>query len=380
MLAQIKIYQIIRTRTIEKHNINLMRTIKLQDYHVSIGNMWNEIQNVIDFNAVSKYFVLVDSMTREYCLPNFLEKSQLKPDGIIEIPAGETYKNIETCQRVWNELFLHEADRQAMLINLGGGVVGDLGGFVASTYKRGIKFIQVPTTLLSQLDASIGGKVGVDFLSLKNALGVFNNPKAVFIHPGFYETLSDRQLKSGFAEALKHALIADKTMWDAIKNISDLRSIDWVPFLEESLLIKKRIVENDPYEKGPRKALNFGHTIGHAIEGVLLDSARPLLHGEAVFLGMIAESKIAHLKGFLDENELNEITNHLRQYIDFTFDLRNRDMITNLIKGDKKNEGDKILCTLLSSIGHYAINQEITLAEVEAGLIYLEEQLDYSNV
>lgn len=357
-----------------------MRKIKLQDYHVSIGNMWGDIQNVIDFNGVSKYFVLVDSMTREYCLPAFLENAQLSPDAIIEIPAGETYKNIDTCQRVWNELFRHEADRQSLLFNLGGGVVGDLGGFVASTYKRGIKFVQVPTTLLSQLDASIGGKVGIDFLSLKNALGVFNNPKAVFISPGFYSTLSDRQLKSGYAEALKHALIADRTMWDNIKYNTDLRSIDWEPFLEESLLIKKRIVENDPFEKGPRKALNFGHTIGHAIEGVLLDSELPLLHGEAVLLGMMAESKIAHIKGLLDDNELNEITSHLRQYVDFGFDLRNRDMITNLIKGDKKNEGDKIMCTLLSSIGQYAINQEISLEDAESGLTFLEEQFDYSNV
>lgn len=357
-----------------------MRQIKLHDYHVSIGDAWAEIQNVIDFNGVSKYFVLVDSMTKEYCLPSFLEKSQIKPDGIIEIPAGETFKTIETCQRVWNELFLHEADRQSLLFNLGGGVVGDLGGFVASTYKRGIKFVQIPTTLLSQLDASIGGKVGIDFLGLKNALGVFNNPEAVFINPGFYDTLSDRQLKSGYAEALKHALIADRTMWDEIKVITDLRTIHWEPFLEESLLIKKRIVENDPYEKGPRKALNFGHTIGHAIEGVLLETELSLLHGEAVLLGMIAECKIAHSKGLLDENELNEITEHLRQYIDFSFDLQKRDMIFNLVKGDKKNEGEKILCTLLSSIGQYAINQEISLQEVEAGLTFLEEQFDYSNV
>ncbi|MBY5958266.1 3-dehydroquinate synthase [Membranicola marinus] len=357
-----------------------MRQIKLQDYQVSIGNAWAEIQNTIDFNGVSKCFVLVDAMTKEYCLPLFLEKSQIKPDGIIEIPAGETYKTIETCQRVWNELFLHDADRQALIINLGGGVVGDLGGFVASTYKRGIKFIQVPTTLLSQLDASIGGKVGVDFLSLKNALGVFNNPEAVFINPAFFDTLSDRQLKSGFAEALKHALIADRSMWDNIKGITDLRTIDWEPFLEESLLIKKRIVENDPYEKGPRKALNFGHTIGHAIEGVLLETEHSLLHGEAVLLGMIAESKIAQIRGLLNENELSEITNHLRKYVDFSFDLQQRDMIINLIKGDKKNEGDKILCTLLNAIGQYAINQDISLEEVEVGLIYLEEQFDYSNV
>lgn len=356
-----------------------MKQIKLHDYNVSIGNVWTEIQNLIDFRSVSKYFILVDSMTKEYCLPVFLEKSQLKPAGIIEIPAGETYKTIDTCQRVWNELFQHEADRQSLIFNLGGGVVGDLGGFVASTYKRGIKFVQVPTTLLSQLDASIGGKVGVDFLSLKNALGVFRNPEAVFINPGFYDTLSDRQLQSGFAEALKHALIADKGMWNEIKSIRDIRSIDWVPFLQESLLIKKRIVENDPFEKGPRKALNFGHTIGHAIESVLLDSECSLLHGEAVLLGMLAESKIGQLKGLITEDELTEIAAHLAQYVDFNFDLQNRDMIYNLVKGDKKNEGDRIMCTLLNAIGQYSINQEISLDEVESGLKFLEEQFDYSN-
>src|SRR5699024_10045097 len=163
--------------------------------------------------------------------------------------------------------------------------VGDLGGFAASTYKRGIRFVQVPTTLLSQLDASIGGKVGIDFLGYKNIIGSFSNPLAVFIDPDFYDTLPDRQLKSGYAEALKHALIADQNMWHEIKSVSELRSLDWVPFLEKSLLIKKEIVEIDPLEKGARKALNFGHTIGHAIESVSLESDKPLLHGEAIILG-----------------------------------------------------------------------------------------------
>lgn len=356
-----------------------MKQIALQDYSVCIGNMWAELQNIVDFNSASKCFVLVDTLTKKYCLPKFLELSRLEPDAIIEIPAGETYKTIDTCQHVWNELFLNQADRQALLINLGGGVVGDLGGFVASTYKRGIKFIQVPTTLLSQLDASIGGKVGVDFLGLKNALGVFRNPSAVFIFPGFYETLSDRQLKSGYAEALKHALIADKDMWEEIKNTTDLRTIEWVDFLEKSLLIKKRIVENDPFEKGPRKALNFGHTLGHAIESIALDTDSSLLHGEAVLLGMIAESYIATEKGLLSAGELGDITTHLSRYVDFEFDIQNRDMIHNLIKGDKKNEGDRIMCTLLNSIGQYAINQEISSEEINNGLNYLEEQFNLKN-
>lgn len=356
-----------------------MKQIALQDYTVSIGNMWAGLQNVVDFSSVTKYFVLVDSMTKEYCLPEFLELSQLKPTAIIEIEAGEHFKTIDTCQHVWNELLRHQADRNALLINLGGGVVGDLGGFVASTYKRGIKFIQVPTTLLSQLDASIGGKVGVDFLGLKNALGVFRNPTAVFIYPGFYRTLSDRQLKSGYAEALKHALIADRAMWEEIKYAPDMRNTDWDVFLEKSLLIKKRIVEIDPFEKGPRKALNFGHTLGHAIESIALDTNALLLHGEAVILGMIAESFIAYEKGLLKADELEDISQSLAVFVDFDFDIQNRDLIYNLIKGDKKNEGDKVLCTLLNSIGQYAINQEISLDEINAGLNYLEEQFDLKN-
>lgn len=355
------------------------KKLSLQEYDVFIGNAWDEIAKVIEAADVSRYFILVDAKTREACLPLFLQRSGLEPDGIIEIEAGEIFKTIESCQKVWQELIRYEADRKALLINLGGGVIGDLGGFAASTYKRGIRFVQVPTTLLSQLDASIGGKVGIDFSGYKNIVGSFSNPLAVFTDPEFYDTLPDRQLKSGFAEALKHALIADQEMWHEIRSIKDLRSIDWVPFLEKSLLIKKKIVEIDPMEKGARKALNFGHTIGHAIESASLESDKPLLHGEAIILGMIAEVFIASCKGLLSTVEEREITQFLSFYVDFEFSLEDRAMIYELIRGDKKNEGNQILCTLLKSIGEYAINQEISLEEIEQGLIYLEEQFDIIN-
>lgn len=356
-----------------------MKKISLQEYDVYVGDVWDEIGKVVDDAHVSRCFVLVDSQTREACLPLFLEKSGLTPDGIIEIEAGEIFKTIGSCQKVWQELIRYGADRNALLVNLGGGVIGDLGGFAASSYKRGIRFVQVPTTLLSQLDASIGGKVGIDFAGYKNIVGAFSNPLAVFIDPAFYDTLSDRQLKSGYAEALKHALIADQEMWHEIKSTPDLRSMDWVPFLEKSLLIKKEIVEADPMERGARKALNFGHTIGHAIESVSLESDKPLLHGEAVILGMIAEAYIAVCKGLLSAAEEREITHFLSFYVDFDFTLENREMMYDLIKGDKKNEEDRILCTLLSSVGEYAINQEISLEEVEQSLNYLEEQFDRIN-
>lgn len=354
-----------------------MKTLSLHEYNIHIGSIRkDEIQELIDHSDVSQYFILVDEQTRKLCLPRFLEKTGLTPRAIIEIPSGEIHKTMESCQEVWEALIAHEADRKALLINLGGGVIGDLGGFVASTYKRGIRFVQVPTTLLSQLDASIGGKVGIDFAGYKNIIGAFNNPVAVFIDPEFYDTLPDRQLKSGFAEALKHALIADQKMWEGIRSTSELRSMEWIPFLAKSLQIKKEIVEADPFEKGARKALNFGHTIGHAIESVSLESDKPLLHGEAIILGMMAESFIATCKGLLLPEEEREINQFLSFYVDFDFSLKNRSLIYDLIKGDKKNEENRILCTLLHSIGQYAINQEISLDEVEQSLVYLEEQFD----
>lgn len=356
-----------------------MRKLSLQDYNIYIGDIWSRLEGFVREGDYSRIFVLVDEMTREHCLPVFLDRSGLIPDEVIEIPAGENFKTLETCQSVWDSLFGNNADRKALLINLGGGVIGDLGGFAASTYKRGIRFIQIPTTLLSQIDASIGGKLGIDYYGLKNSVGAFCNPEAVFIFPGFYATLPARQMKSGFAEALKHALIGDAEVWNKIKTIRQFEELEWEDFLARSLSVKQKIVETDPFERGARKALNFGHTIGHAIESISLDSDSPLLHGEAVILGMIAETKIALDKNLLGKNEFDDIVIHLSKMVDFQFEIENRERIGELIRGDKKNEDDRILCTLLSAIGRYEINCEISREEIENSLDFLQKQFDYIN-
>jgi 3-dehydroquinate synthase len=211
---------------------------------------------------------------------------------LILIPAGEIHKNIQTCELIWGHLLHNDADRKALLINLGGGVIGDMGGFCASTYKRGIDFVQIPTTLLSQVDASIGGKLGIDFGSIKNSIGVFCNPQAVLVDSAFLDTLSPAERRSGFAEIIKHCLIADAEQWLDIKTLHELNAIeDWNTYIVPSLHIKKRVVEADPFEKGLRKALNFGHTIGHAIEAI--SGYGKFLHGEAISIGQVAAARLS---------------------------------------------------------------------------------------
>ena len=227
---------------------------------------------------------------------------------LIEIPSGEEHKNLEKCQLIWNALSSHHFDRNSLLINLGGGVVGDMGGFAASTYKRGIDFIQIPTSLLAMVDASVGGKLGIDFAYLKNQIGVFNNPKAVLINPVFLNSLPNNQLLSGFAEVVKHALIEDKCYWKEITT-TPLEKMNWESIILQSIVIKNNIVTQDPLEKGERKKLNFGHTFGHAIESFYLKLGKPILHGEAISLGMILESNLSKI----NNEEKHEISSFILQ-------------------------------------------------------------------
>jgi 3-dehydroquinate synthase len=243
------------------------------------------------------------------------------------------------------------------MINLGGGVVGDMGGFCASTYKRGIDFIQIPTTLLSMVDASIGGKLGIDFNGVKNSIGVFKDPKAVFVDPFFLETLPKRELRSGFAEIIKHALISDKFLWQEISSINIHKEQNWTPIIIDSLKVKQKIVVDDPFEKNIRKALNFGHTIGHGIEGVMLHKENSLLHGEAIAIGMAIESWLSFHKGFLSEEEFISILIFLKR----TFDLQpiKEELIDDfilLMKNDKKNESDEIHFAVVGPIGKVHID------------------------
>jgi len=263
-----------------------------------IGDLSSTFSSWIAGRSYSQLVVLTDNTCRQCCLPLFLEKTGL-PDTIpvVEVPEGEQHKNLDTCSTIWAALLNLKLDRRALLINLGGGVIGDMGGFCASTFKRGIDFLQVPTTLLAATDASVGGKTGIDFAHLKNAIGVFQQPAGVLIDPSFFATQSKRQLASGFAEVIKHALIGDPALWSQLKAMHELVDPPWAQWLVPSITVKARIVEQDPNELGLRALLNFGHTIGHALEGYFLSSARPLLHGEAVAWGMYLETLAAEQAG-----------------------------------------------------------------------------------
>ncbi|NJN78009.1 MAG: 3-dehydroquinate synthase [Saprospiraceae bacterium] len=334
-----------------------MEIIKLSDYNIYVGeNSWETLQKYVA--NYSKIFVIVDENTQRDCLP--ILKSNL-PNinwNVILIPSGEVNKNIETCQIIWQTMMTNEANRNALTINLGGGVIGDMGGFCASTFKRGMDFIQIPTTLLSQVDASIGGKLGIDFQNIKNSIGLFANPKSVFVNPIFLKTLSQREIRSGFAEILKHALIVNVEQWDVLKTITDLTKVNWSERLMPSLNIKKEVVEMDPFEKGWRKSLNFGHTIGHAIESLLLETENRLLHGEAIAIGMICESYLSHKILEMSKADLDEICQYILAIYgkNDLFNLDKNDLL-NLMKQDKKNDANVINFTLLNRIGDANVNQ-----------------------
>lgn len=320
--------------------------------------------------AVSQVFVLADANTARQCLP-LLQKYLPATYQLIEISAGEEYKTLASCDAVWNQLTELRADRHAVLVNLGGGVVTDLGGFAAALYKRGIRFVQVPTTLLAQVDASVGGKTGVDFQGYKNQLGVFQAPAAVFIEPQFLQTLDPRQLKSGYAEVLKHWLIADAEAFGQHRRLGWLTD-DWTPIIHESVALKERIVTQDPLENGPRKLLNFGHTVGHALESyLLLQPGREALHGEAVAAGLVCESWLSVQRGLLSPEELDKIETFVFSVFDkLAFVGLETEAIAEFALQDKKNAGTTINCTLLNGIGSGVYDQPVTLAEIAESLRY----------
>jgi len=341
-----------------------MQSIQANNYPIHFNEKAYEALNLhLKENKYSSLFIIVDSNTNEFCLPKFLPflETSLAIE-IIEFEAGEVNKNIETCVQIWNVLTELGADRKSIIINLGGGVVTDLGGFVASTFKRGMDFIHVPTTLLSMVDASVGGKNGVDLGNLKNQIGVINVPQMVLIDTQYLETLPKNEMRSGLAEMLKHGLIYDKPYWE---QFLDLKAIDFADFDEliyRSVEIKNEIVLQDPTEKNIRKALNFGHTLGHAIESYFLENEnkKTLLHGEAIAIGMILESYISLEKKLLSQDEYNQIKTTIKTiYDDVQFDEKDIEPILELLIHDKKNEYGNIQFALIDGIGKIKINQSV---------------------
>jgi len=342
-----------------------MQTIQANNYEVFFNeNGYTYLNEILDTKSYSKIFILVDENTSNHCLPRLL--SLLATEiviEIIELEAGEEHKNIETCLQVWHSLTELGGDRKSILLNLGGGVITDIGGFIACTFKRGIDFINIPTTLLSMVDASIGGKNGVDLGNLKNQIGIIREPKSVVIDTQFLETLPGEQMRSGFAEMLKHGLIFDKNYWDKLKNIADLNTNDLDALIHQSVEIKNKIVSQDLTENGIRKALNFGHTLGHAIESYFLENEekKSLLHGEAIAVGMILESYISKEKGLIQEEEYHEIKYVLSDiYEAVPFEQNDIKNCIDLLIYDKKNEFGNVQFALLDKIGNCKINESST--------------------
>ena len=353
-----------------------MDIIKLPEYNIYIGHIHRALRHFITDRQYSQHLILVDNNTAEHCLPIIAEYLSDLPFKVITIPPGEAHKNIQTCQEIWSSLMNNQADRNALVLNLGGGVIGDMGGFCAGTFKRGIDFIQIPTTLLSQVDASVGGKLGIDFAEIKNSIGLFRNPGAVFIDPVFLKTLPKREIASGFAEIIKHCLIADQDQWNRIQSVRNLEQVDWTALIAHSVLIKKQIVESDPFEKGIRKALNFGHTIGHAIESFFLSSETPLLHGEAIALGMICEAHIAHQQQGLAQQELEQIVAFIKTlYPQPAIPKDSFQELVRLMRNDKKNTGNKINFSLIQPIGQVHVNQVAEVSLIENAVSYYNNTL-----
>lgn len=335
-----------------------MKKINSLGYDVVFDNELNELQSFLIDHDYSQLLILVDRNTNDHCLPVI---QAAIPDivdyDIIEVDPGEENKNIDFCIGVWKTMLDFGADRKALMMNLGGGVVTDMGGFAASTYKRGIDFLNVPTTLLSQVDASVGGKTGIDLDNVKNIIGTFSQPKAVFISNKFLETLDDRQILSGFAEVIKHGLIKDKDLFIRCKSVI----LPEIPegLVYESVVIKNSVITEDPTEKGIRKILNFGHTIGHAIEGYsLVNDVNPLLHGEAITIGMVCEAYLSYKFNNLEKSELDEIVSYLQSiYPSYQLNSAIYPELLDLMKNDKKNEGNKLGFALLRSIGDCDFNK-----------------------
>lgn len=328
----------------------------------------NDLSAFLHKKKYSKLMVLLDENCRAHCYP--IIASALPPHIVIEVKSGEEQKNLETCSIIWQAMTEQALDRHAALLVLGGGVLGDMGGFCAATYKRGIDFILIPTTLLAQVDASIGGKLGIDFNHLKNHIGVFQQPALTLLHSGFLKTLPLTELRSGFAEVIKHALISDNDMWQQIIQ-APLADQNWEVLLRHSVAFKAHVTTEDPKEKGLRKILNAGHTIGHAVESYLLGTGHRILHGEAIAIGLIAEGFIANNRKMLNDEDFKSINNYIVSIFG-KINLKENQINESAVLAlqDKKNKENRILCVLLNGIGTAQWDCEISIDEVKSALTF----------
>lgn len=344
-------------------NISFASSVSKREYPIYIGShLIDKIGTLFNFNQYSKLFIITD----ETVAALFLEKikEQLPPVAhVLLLPPGERAKEVTYLTKIWQSMIDARLDRKSLVINLGGGVIGDIGGFAASTYMRGINFINLPTTLLAQVDESVGGKTMIDFQGIKNIIGSFYQPSAVIIDVDTVKSLPENQLLSGFAEIIKHGIVKDKDYFEFVtsKKPHEFSSVEITDIIKRSCEIKSEIIQSDEKESGQRKILNFGHTIGHAVEALSLNTREPLLHGEAISIGMIKEAELAVTLGILSQKDMLSITSKLASTgLPTKLPKMHAADLIKKMKLDKKNSQDKINFTLIKSIGEGIINQTVT--------------------
>jgi 3-dehydroquinate synthase len=349
-----------------------MKSIQAVSYFVHFEDKgYSALNKLIASKSYSSIFILVDENTHEHCYAKFIpELATTSPIEIIEIESGEIHKNLETCTGVWNVLTELNADRKSLIITLGGGVITDLGGFVASTYKRGIDFVNIPTTLLSMVDASVGGKTGVDLGVLKNQIGVFSNPEMVLVDTEYLSTVTPREIRSGIAEIIKYGVTYDVRLYKKIKENPNLNIVD---LIHRSIEIKNEVVLQDPKEQNLRKILNFGHTIGHAIESYFLESEdkKNLTHGEAIAIGMVAECYISSKLLKFPDQELIELKNLvITIYGKISILKEDFNGILDYLKHDKKNVSGQVNFVLLNKLEETKIDCNVSTEMIIESIAY----------
>lgn len=352
--------------------INLSLPGKKTDVPIYIGKgMFDKIHSLVHLEDYSSILVIVDENVAYYW-SDLLHKIPGDDTPILIVSADERNKSLATVEKIWMFLSEKKFDRKSLILNIGGGMVCDIGAFAASTYMRGIDFIQVPTTLLAQADAAIGGKTGFNFNGLKNIIGTFSAPKAIISDTSFLSSLPARELNSGFAEIIKHAIIADEELFNGLQKKIPHSQKEIDNILSISTQLKCSIVKRDPYEKKERKKLNFGHTVGHAIEMVCQNSSNPLLHGEAIAIGMISEAKMSVLSGSLSETKFKKLEALIGKVgLPATVDSKYKNAILRKMLSDKKNVKQQIKWVFLKDIGNVKVDMQLTADIIDKGLNYI---------
>tara|TARA_E500000178_G_scaffold353530_1_gene419707 strand:- start:1046 stop:2122 length:1077 start_codon:yes stop_codon:yes gene_type:complete len=353
--------------------------LKTKKYIINVGNgNIFEFSNIIEKCGFKKtnIVILCDNITHEKCLPYILNLNPLlKKYPVITIQSGENSKTLQSCEYIFSKLLEMNIDKNSILINLGGGMICDIGGLVASLYRRGIKFINVPTSFLSMVDSSLGGKLAVNLNNFKNQIGLFNLPKVVFIDIYFLKTLSKRQFKNGMIEIFKHGLIFDVILWRKLLDFKFENENFILDIIKKSISIKNSIIEKDFREENVRKILNFGHTVGHALESLALTKKKDLLHGEAIAIGILVEVSLSHLYNNLSKKETLIIFKTIKSFFKI-IKIKNIKELYFWMKNDKKNFDKRINFTLINRIGNAQIDNFFNFDQIKNGIEYYNKNLN----